>query len=68
MNLLWLLRLVQLHFRTIPLGLPQRIGDQDVVAITATFDYRTLSRLREMRGHSRRALAASEIETRRLVG
>ena len=68
MNPLWLLRLVQLHFRTIPLGLPQRIGDQDVVAITATFDYRTLSRLREMRGDSRRALAGSEIETRRLVG
>jgi acyl-homoserine lactone synthase len=68
MNPLWLLRLVQLHFRTIPLGLPQRIGDQDVVAVTATFDYRTLSRLREMRGDSRRVLATSEIETRRLVG
>jgi acyl-homoserine lactone synthase len=45
MNPLWLLRLVQLHFRTMPLGLPQRIGDGDVVAVTATFDRRTLARL-----------------------
>jgi acyl-homoserine lactone synthase len=68
MNPLWLLRLVQLHFRTIPLGLPQRIGDQDVVAVTATFDRRTLLRLQEMRGDSRRVLAASETKTHRLVG
>jgi len=68
MNPLWLLRLVQLHFRTIPLGLPQRIGDQDVVAVTATFDRRTLLRLQEMRGDSRRVLAASETTTHRLVG
>jgi acyl-homoserine lactone synthase len=68
MNPLWLLRLVQLHFRTIPLGLPQRIGDQDVVAVTATFDRRTLLRLQEMRGDSRRVLAASQTKTHRLVG
>ena len=68
MNPLWLLRLVQLHFRTVPLGLPQRIGAQDVVAVTATFDCRTLSRLREMRGDNRRVLAASETETHRLMG
>jgi acyl-homoserine lactone synthase len=51
MNPLWLLRLVQLHFRTVPLGLPQRIGAQDVLAVTASFDQRTLARLREMRGN-----------------
>ena len=52
-----LLRLVQLHFRMLPLGLPQRIGKQDFVAVTATFDWRTLNRLREMRGDRRRVLA-----------
>jgi acyl-homoserine lactone synthase len=51
-----LLRLVQLHFRMLPLGLPQRIGTQDVVAVTATFDWRTLNRLREMRGNRKRVL------------
>jgi acyl-homoserine lactone synthase len=51
MNPLWLLRLVQLHFRTVPLGLPQKVGGQDVLAVTASFDRRTLARLREMRGN-----------------
>ena len=51
MNPLWLLRLVQLYFRTVPLGLPQKIGGQDVLAVTASFDRRTLARLREMRGN-----------------
>ncbi|HUI20771.1 MAG TPA: acyl-homoserine-lactone synthase [Methylocella sp.] len=52
-----LLRLVQLHFRMLPLGLPRRIGKQDVVAVTASFDARTLERLRELRGNRRRVLA-----------
>lgn len=52
-----LLRLVQLHFRMLPLGLPKKIGNQDVVAVTATFDQRTLERLRELRGNRRRVLA-----------
>jgi acyl-homoserine lactone synthase len=60
MNTLWLLRLVQLHFRTMPLGLPQRIGDQDVVAVTAAFDHRTLARLQEMRGNDERVLVTSK--------
>lgn len=54
---LLLLRLVQLHFRMLPLGLPRRIGKQDFVAVTATFDQRTLERLREVRGNRRRVLA-----------
>jgi acyl-homoserine lactone synthase len=57
MNPLWLLRLVQLHFRTVPLGLPQRVGDEDTLAVTASFDRRTLARLREMRGDDRTVLA-----------
>jgi acyl-homoserine lactone synthase len=60
MNTLWLLRLVQLHFRTMPLGLPQRIGDQDVVAVTAAFDHRTLARLQEVRGNDERVLVTSK--------
>jgi acyl-homoserine lactone synthase len=68
MNPLWLLRLVQLHFRTMPLGLPQRIGDEDVVAVTASFDHRTLARLQEMRGNGRRVLAAPNRAPQRLAG
>lgn len=68
MNPLWLLRLVQLHFRTMPLGLPQRIGDDDVVAVTASFDHRTLARLQEMRGNARRVLAEPWSPVQRLAG
>jgi acyl-homoserine lactone synthase len=60
MNPLWLLRLVQLHFRTVPLGLPQKIGGQDVLAVTASFDRRTLARLREMRGNDDPVLPGAE--------
>lgn len=68
MNPLWLLRLVQLHFRTIPLGLPQQVGDEDVVAVTASFDRRTLARLQEMRGNKQRVLAEPERTRVRLAG
>lgn len=53
MNPLWLLRLVQLHFRVMPLGLPKMIGNEETLAVTASFDKRTLSRLREMRTSTR---------------
>ncbi len=69
MNPLWLLRLVQLYFRTIPLGLPQPIGGQDTVAVTAAFDRRTLARLQEMRGNSDRVLVQPALSIPvRLVG
>jgi acyl-homoserine lactone synthase len=48
MDPLWLLRLVQLHFRVTPLGLPHRMEGRDVLAVTARFDVLTLARLREM--------------------
>jgi acyl-homoserine lactone synthase len=48
MDPLWLLRLVQLHFRVTPLGLPERMAGRDVVAVTARFDGLTLKRLYEM--------------------
>jgi acyl-homoserine lactone synthase len=54
-----LLRLVQLHFRPLPLGLPMRIDGRDVLAATLTFDGRTLERLREMRGSRRKVLVDS---------
>ena len=54
-----LLRFVQLHFRPMPLGLPHKIGGQNILAVTLTFDSRTLERLRELRGNRRRVLAES---------
>lgn len=55
MNPLWLLRLVQLHFKVTPLGLPRIIGGEETVAVTASFDERTLARLHEMRKASAQA-------------
>jgi acyl-homoserine lactone synthase len=54
-----LLPLIQLHFRPMPLGLPRKIGGKDVIALSLTYDGRTLERLREMRGNRRRVLAES---------
>jgi acyl-homoserine lactone synthase len=54
-----LLRLIQLHFRPLPLGLPIRVAGRDTIALTLSFDWRTLERLREMRGNCRRVLAES---------
>ena len=51
------LPLIQLHFQLMPLGLPQNVNGKDVIALTMTFDNRTLQRLREMRGTRRRTLA-----------
>jgi acyl-homoserine lactone synthase len=59
MNPIWLLRLVQLHFKVTPLGIPQQVGKDSVVAVTAAFDNRTLRRLREIRGDDRVAISAS---------
>ncbi|MGO4525461.1 acyl-homoserine-lactone synthase [Microvirga sp. 2MCAF35] len=68
MNPLWLLRLVQLHFRTMPLGLPQTLGNEDVVAVIASFDHRTLARLQDMRGNTQRVLVEPERIPHRLAG
>jgi acyl-homoserine lactone synthase len=56
MNPIWLLRLVQLHFRVTPLGIPQEDGKDSIVAVTAAFDARTLARLRHVRGDNRLAI------------
>jgi acyl-homoserine lactone synthase len=49
MDPLWLLRLVQLHFRVTPLGLPRVMNGQEVLAVVASFDKRTAERLMQMR-------------------
>lgn len=67
MNPLWLLRLVQLHFRVTPLGLPVRISGEDTLAVVAAFDRRTLRRLRETRGDEASVLTARPPEPRRLA-
>lgn len=51
MHPLHLLTLIQLHFRIAPLGLPQPVDGDEVVALTADFDARTLRRLRDNRNH-----------------
>jgi len=51
-----ILPLIQLHFRLVPLGLPKNIGGKDTIALTLSYDHRTLQRLREMRGTRRRTL------------
>lgn len=70
MNPLWLLRLVQLHFRVTPLGLPRVVHGEDTVAVTARFDARTLERLRETRQNRMAPAAAlgtreNRVESRR---
>ena len=54
-----LLSLVQLLFHPLPLGLPSTVNGREVLAVTLTFNGRTLERLREMRGSRRRVLAES---------
>lgn len=65
MNPLWLLRLVQLHFRVTPLGVPHLINGEETVAVTARFDEGTLDRLRETRSVSSAVIAASVLRNPR---
>jgi acyl-homoserine lactone synthase len=67
MNPLWLLRLVQLHFRVTPLGLPCRIAGEDTLAVVAAFDVRTLRRLRETRNDAASVLTARPALPQRLA-
>ncbi|MFE1597957.1 acyl-homoserine-lactone synthase [Methylobacterium sp. ID0610] len=55
----WLLRLIQLHFRAFPLGLPRQIEGEEIIAVEAGFDERTLRQLRSVRGEDRPVLAAA---------
>jgi acyl-homoserine lactone synthase len=67
MNPIWLLRLVQLHFRVTPLGIPQEAGKDSIVAVTAAFDARTLARLRCVRGDDRPAIVEQPVADRRVL-
>ncbi|MGA2053964.1 MAG: acyl-homoserine-lactone synthase [Bradyrhizobium sp.] len=67
MNPIWLLRLVQLHFRVTPLGIPREDGKDSIVAVTAAFDARTLARLRQVRGDDRLAIVEQPTADRRFL-
>jgi acyl-homoserine lactone synthase len=55
----WILRMIQLRFRPIPLGLPRPFDGQEIIAVIAAFDRRTLERLREFQGSKRRVVTES---------
>jgi acyl-homoserine lactone synthase len=55
----WLLRLIQLHFRVYPLGLPRLIEGEETIAVEASFDERTLRQLRAVRGETQPVLVAA---------
>ncbi|MDP4021202.1 acyl-homoserine-lactone synthase [Methylobacterium sp. NEAU 140] len=57
MPTLYMIHVIQLHFRAQPLGLPQPIGGEDIMAATAAFDDRTLAKLRAVHGDARSVLA-----------
>jgi acyl-homoserine lactone synthase len=59
MDPMGVLPLIQLYFQPMPLGLPKNINGKAVMALTLTFDGRTLERLRELRGTRRRALVTT---------
>jgi acyl-homoserine lactone synthase len=48
-NPTWLLRMIQLHFRLMQLGLPRTMEGQDIIAVMISFDSRTVVRLYETR-------------------
>ena len=58
MPTLYMIHVIQLHFRAQPLGLPVQIGGEEILAATAAFDHRTLARLRAVHGDSRSVLVS----------
>ena len=52
MNPLWMLRLVQLRFRVVPLDICKEMEGEEVLAVQAHFDDRTLDKLQSLRGDS----------------
>lgn len=63
----WLLRLLQLQVHAVPLGLPQVIDGEEVVAIEAGFDARSLARLQAKRGTTSTVLSDPIGQRRRLA-
>jgi acyl-homoserine lactone synthase len=58
MPTLYMIHVIQLHFRAQPLGLPVQIAGEEIMAATAAFDDRTLARLHAVRGDDRSVLVA----------
>lgn len=56
MNPVWIMQLIQFHFRTLPLGIPHKLSGENVIAVVASFDERTLARLQEVRGNNERII------------
>lgn len=63
----WILRLLQLHLRAIPLGLPHEIEGEEIVAVEAAFDRRSLRQLQNKRGDIRSVLAPPRASIARLA-
>jgi acyl-homoserine lactone synthase len=57
MPILYLLHVLQLHFRAVPLGVPAEIDGERIIAVEARFDGRTLRKLQEIRGTKASVLA-----------
>ncbi len=54
-----LIPLVSLHFKPISLGLPQKIGGQEMLAVILSFDERTLNRIHEIRAEKKKVLVGN---------
>jgi acyl-homoserine lactone synthase len=65
MNPLWLLRLVQMRFKTTPLGFPHELSGEATIAITAEFNQATLAYLRELRGSDESVFFKNESRLKR---
>lgn len=63
----WILRLLQLHLRAMPLGLPREIEGEEIVAVEAAFDGRSLRQLQNKRGDIRSVLAPPRVSFTRLA-
>ncbi|CAO4149901.1 acyl-homoserine-lactone synthase [Methylorubrum extorquens] len=63
----WILRLLQLHLRAMPLGLPHEIEGEEIVAVEAAFDGRSLRQLQNKRGDIRSVLAPPRVSFARLA-
>ncbi|CAO4176899.1 acyl-homoserine-lactone synthase [Methylorubrum populi] len=63
----WILRLLQLHLHAVPLGLPHEIEGEEIVAVEAAFDRRSLRQLQNKRGDIRSVLSPSRTSVARLA-
>lgn len=55
--MMYLLQILQFHFRTQILGMPAEIEGERIIAVSAEFDTATLMKVNQVRGNSRSVLA-----------